>query len=86
MFVRFAEVVVHDTDEDPALAGNSRPPVGIPSELLEFRVLTPVVLHGNAVAGIRNVESGDEIPRLVSEHPVELWFGQACSSEDQSHS
>jgi hypothetical protein len=77
--------MVDDADEEPALGGDGRPPVGIPSELMNVRVLSAVVLDRDAMMLVSHVEAGDEHATGIAESPIEFGFGETGAHENPSH-
>lgn len=76
-------MVVDDTHELPALRGDRGPAVGIPSELRALRMVPTVVLDGDPIVGVGEVESRDEATGGVSQHPVHLWLGKPGADQDE---
>lgn len=78
------QVVVQHAHENPSRARDGRPTVGVPSELLHRRVLPPVVLDGDTIRAVGEVEARDEAS-VVEKIAVQFWFGEACPLQDETH-
>ncbi len=78
-------MVVDDAYQQPSLSCDGRPAVGIPFELRQLGVLSPVVLHGHSVLGIGEIQASQEAPVFVAEVDVQLGLGQTRSHDDETH-